>query len=72
MKVDHRATRERYQQFRLQAIAAHCGCSTGRVTQVIDGYKGRDGEAAQRVLSRLRELGILVEVPDDGDVDLAA
>lgn len=72
MKVDHRATRERYQQFRLQAIAAHCGCSTGRVTQVIDGYKGRDGEAAQRVLSRLRELGILVEVPDDADVDLAA
>lgn len=72
MKVDHRATRERYQQFRLQAIAAHCGCSPGRVTQVIDGYKGRDGEAAQRVLSRLRDLGILVEVPDDGDVNLAA
>ena len=71
MKVDHRATRERYQQFRLQAIAAHCGCSPGRVTQVIDGYKGRDGEAAQRVLNRLRELGILVESPDD-DVDLAA
>ena len=71
MKVDHRATRERYQQFRLQAIAAHCGCSAGRVTQVIDGYKS-DGEVAQKVLNRLRELGILVEVPDDADVDLTA
>ncbi len=72
MKVDHKATRERYQQFRLQAIAAHCGCSTGRVTQVIDGYKGRDGEAAQRVINRLRELGVLVEVDDDHDSRLAA
>lgn len=65
MRIDHKATRERYQQFRLQAIAAHCGCSTGRVTQVIDGHpKGRDGEAATRVANRLRELGILVEVDD--------
>ena len=72
MKVDHKATRARYQQFRLQAIAAHCGCSTGRVTQVIDGYKGRDGEAALRVENRLRELGILVEVDDDHDSKLAA
>ena len=72
MRIDHKATRERYQQFRLQAIAAHCGCSTGRVTQVIDGYKGRDGEAATRVVNRLRELGILVEVDDDHVESLAA
>ncbi len=72
MKVDHKATRERYQQFRLQAIAAHCGCSPGRVTQVMSGYKGRDGEAALRVENRLRELGILVEVDDDHESKLAA
>lgn len=69
-KVDHGATRQKYMEFRLQNIAAHCGVSPAIVTAVMDGYyKQMESESALKVLQRFRELGFLVELPELDTVD---
>lgn len=72
-KIDFKQTAENCRLFNQSAIARECGIDQTIVSGVIKGkYPSMEGPKAQRVLAKLRELGVLAEVPDDGDVDMAA
>ena len=72
-KIDFVKTYENRKYIKLAAVARECDCTPPLVTAVMQGkYKTMEGPKAQRVLSKLRDLHLLVEVPDDGDVNLAA
>lgn len=72
-KIDFVQTTENCRYLRRVAVAHDCGVTPPVVTAVMKGkYKSMEGPSAVRVLNKLRELGLLAEVPDDADVDLAA
>lgn len=72
-KIDFKQTYENCRLFNQAAIARECNVDQAVVSRVIHGkYPSMEGPKAQRVLSKLRDLHLLVEVPDDGDVDLAS
>jgi len=63
--IDMEATAERIRQLRPGAIASHCEVTPALVSLVLNNkYPRLDTPKAQRVLARLRELGVLVEVDD--------
>jgi hypothetical protein len=73
MKIDLQATAERIRHLRPSEIAAHCGATPSLVWQVINGrYPHMAAPKAQAVVTRLRELGVLVEVDDDSHADRLA
>jgi hypothetical protein len=72
-KIDFVKTHENCRLIKVAAIARACEVTPPLVYAVIQGkYRSMEGPKAQRVLDKLRDLHLLVEVPDDGDVDLAA
>lgn len=65
-KIDLSATAELIRALRPGSIAAHCGVTVSLVSQVLNNkYPRMDAPKAQRVLDRLRELGVLVETSED-------
>lgn len=72
MQINHTKTKERCKVLNRAALAAEFGCSRVLVCQVIDGtYRFMHAEMAQKILVRLREMGLLVEEAD-GPVNKAA
>jgi hypothetical protein len=69
LKIDHAATVERCKLINRNEVARQCGVSAPVVLHVLRGdYPYPDSEAAQRIIAKIRELGLLVEV----DVNKAA
>lgn len=66
MKINHLATREKCRILNMAELARQMGESKPVVNQVINGsYASMNSARAQRILARVRELGYLVEEPED-------
>ena len=72
-KIDFKQTTENCSLLNMSAFARVCDVTPPLAHAVIRGkYKTMDSPSAKRVLAKLRDIRFLAEVPDDGDVDLAA
>lgn len=72
-KIDFVQTTQNCRYLRRVAVAEDCDVKPPVVTAVMKGkYKTMGSPSAVRVLNKLRELGLLAEVPDDADVNMAA
>lgn len=72
-KIDFEQTTKNCRYLKRSALASDLGVTPPLITAVMKGkYKTMSSPSAVRVLDKLRELHLLAEVPDDGDVDLAA
>ncbi|MDO8970649.1 MAG: hypothetical protein Q7U74_08175 [Saprospiraceae bacterium] len=70
MKIDFKKTAERIRVLNLSEVARQLHVSKQLVWRVATGgYWAPGSVKSEMVLAKLRELGMLVEVPDD--VDLA-
>jgi len=64
--IDLEATHNRVKACTIPAIARYCDATPSLVHMMLTRkYRSMHGEKPQRVLARLRELGLLVEIPDD-------
>jgi len=72
-KIDFVKTTENCRYLKRSALASDLGVTPPLVTAVLKGkYKTMRSPSAVRVIDKLRDLGLLAEVTDDADVDLAA
>lgn len=72
MQINHIETMKRCKLINRNEVARQCNVSPPVVLHVARGdYPYMDSDGAQRVLAKLRELNVLVEVPE-APVDKAA
>lgn len=73
MKIDFEATYEKCKILNLSEVARRCGTTRVQAYHVVKGtYWSMSSESSQRILDLIREVGCLVEVPDETDLAAAA
>ena len=73
MHIDFNRTQELCKVVNYAAIAREIGITRAAVQMIVSGkYKRMTSPNAVAVLSRIRSLGLLVEVPDDDGSSMAA
>ena len=73
MKINHELTSIKCRLLNQAELARQCGVTPPLVNMIVKGtYSHMEGKKAQFVITRLRELGYLVEEPDADDQRIAA